>query len=156
MPHRAQLDDVDHAILDLLCEDARRTTTEIAARVNLTPAPVKRRIDRLERLGVITGYTAVLDHSRVAPSLEAYTELRFTGQTDLEEIISAVVDMPEAVEIATIAGDPDALVRFRVDDVTHLQRAVNQLRRTGHVTGTKTLIVLDRWSRDSPREQAGR
>jgi Lrp/AsnC family leucine-responsive transcriptional regulator len=69
------LDDIDHAILGLLRDDARRTVKDIAERVNLSPAPVKRRIDRLERIGVIAGYTLVLDHSKVGPSIEAFTEL---------------------------------------------------------------------------------
>ena len=48
-----KLDDLDQRIIDLLRDDARRTITDIATRVNLSPAPVKRRIDRLEQLGVI-------------------------------------------------------------------------------------------------------
>jgi hypothetical protein len=49
--------------------------------------------------------------------------------------------------VFTIAGDPDALVRIRVDDVEHLKQVVNALRRSGRITGTKTLMVLDRWTR---------
>jgi DNA-binding Lrp family transcriptional regulator len=40
------------------------------------------------------------------------------------------------------AGDPDALVRARARDLDHLKRVVDRIRRTGKVTGTKTLIVL--------------
>jgi len=45
--------------------------------------------------------------------------------------------------------DPDALLRIRVDDVEHLREVVNRLRRSGRVTGTKTLMVLDHWSRQA-------
>lgn len=147
MRERDPVDSVDHEILDLLREDARRTVRDIAARVNLSPAPVKRRIDRLEQLGVITGYTLRVDHAKVGPSLEAYTELRFAGDTDVDHIMAAARDIPEVREVLAIAGDPDALVRVRVDDVEHLQRVVNALRRNTSVTGTKTLIVIGRWSR---------
>jgi DNA-binding Lrp family transcriptional regulator len=155
MPGRVSLDDTDLAILELLRADARRTVADIAGRVNLSPAPVKRRIDRLERLGVIRGYTALLDHRKVGPSLEAFVELRFAGSTDVHDILEAVMRIPEAREAFTMAGDPDALVRLRVDDVAHLQRAVNDLRRSGAVTGTKTLIVLDRRTRAEPPAGAG-
>jgi DNA-binding Lrp family transcriptional regulator len=147
MPGHVQLDDLDEQIIDLLREDGRRTLTDIAARVNLSPAPVKRRIDRLEQLGVITGYTVAVDHALIGPSIEAFTELRFAGDADIDEILSAVEQIPEIHEIFTMAGDPDALLRIRVDDVEHLKTVVNQLRRTGRVTGTKTLMVLDRWAR---------
>ncbi len=147
MASREVVDEVDQAIIDLLREDARRPVSEIAERVNLSPAPVKRRIDRLEGLGVIAGYTVVLDHQKVGPSIEAYTELRFSGDTDVDEILHSAAGLPEVLEVLAIAGDPDALVRMRVEDVDHLQKVVNDLRRSGKVTGTKTLIVLGRWLR---------
>jgi len=142
-----QLDETDRRILDLLRDDARRTIADIAAHVNLSPAPVKRRIDRLQETGVIAGYTVVLDHALIGPSIDAFTELRFAGDADIDEILAAVEQIPEIREVFTMAGDPDALLRIRVDDVEHLKTVVNRLRRTGRVTGTKTLMVLDRWAR---------
>lgn len=147
MATHARPDDIDRRILDLLHEDARRTIADIAERVSLSTAPVKRRIDRLERSGVISGYTVVLDHAKIGPSIDAFTELRYDGAADADEIATALTAMPEVREVFTTAGDPDALVRIRVDDVAHLKRVVNRLRRSDHVTGTKTLMVLDRWSR---------
>ena len=147
MPTNVKLDDLDQRIIDLLRDDARRTITDIATRVNLSPAPVKRRIDRLEQLGVITGYTVTVDQALIGPSIDAFTELRFAGDADIDEILAAVEEIPEIREVFTMAGDPDALLRIRVDDVEHLKAVVNRLRRTGRVTGTKTLMVLDRWAR---------
>ena len=142
-----KLDEIDERIIALLREDARRTITDVAARVNLSSAPVKRRIDRLERLGVITGYTVAVNHAVIGPTIEAFTELRFAGNADIDEILGEVEQIPEIHEVFTMAGDPDALLRIRVTDVEHLKAVVNRLRRTGRVTGTKTLMVLDRWSR---------
>jgi len=142
-----QLDETDRRILELLGEDARRTIADIASHVNLSPAPVKRRIDRLQHLGVISGYTVVVDHALIGPSIEAFTELRFAGDADIDEILTSVEKIPEIAEVFTMAGDPDALLRIRVDDVEHLKVVFNRLRRTGRVTGTKTLMVLDRWAR---------
>jgi Lrp/AsnC family transcriptional regulator, leucine-responsive regulatory protein len=142
------LDEIDHQILELLREDGRRTVADIAERVNLSAAPVKRRIDRLQRLGVISGYTVLVDHAKIGPTIEAFTELRFTGDGDIDVIVGAIAQMPEVREVFTIAGDPDALVRIRVDDVEHLKQVVNALRRSGQITGTKTLMVLDRWARN--------
>jgi Lrp/AsnC family leucine-responsive transcriptional regulator len=147
MSANVKLDELDQQIIDLLSEDARRTITDIAAHVNLSAAPVKRRIDRLEQLGVITGYTVSVDHTLIGPSIEAFTELRLAGDADVDEILASLKDLPEIREVFTMAGDPDALLRIRVNDVEHLGAVVNRLRRTGRVTGTKTLMVLDRWTR---------
>lgn len=46
------------------------------------------------------------------------------------------------IEVFTIGGDPDALVRIRVDSVQHLEQVINNLRKSGLVIGTKTLMVL--------------
>ncbi|MEP6811857.1 MAG: Lrp/AsnC family transcriptional regulator [Actinomycetota bacterium] len=145
------IDDVDHAILELLRENARRTVADIATRVNLSAAPVKRRIERLERLGVIVGDTLQVDHEKLEGSVEAFTELRFTGNTDVAVIIAIASEIPEVQEVFTTAGDPDALVRIRVRDVPHLKNVVNRLRTAQPITGTKTLMVLDRWTRADGR-----
>lgn len=141
---RTVLDDVDRRILDLLLEDGRRSASEIGRRVSLSPAAAKRRIDRLEQRGVITGYRAVVDYESLGHTIEAFTELRFEGSTRVDEIDAAFAGLPEVVETFTMAGDPDALVRLRVADLDHLRSVIDLLRRGGRVTGTKTLIVLGR------------
>ncbi|WP_040600311.1 Lrp/AsnC family transcriptional regulator [Patulibacter medicamentivorans] len=142
-----QLDDVDRELLAALERNSRRRLADLGEQVGLSAPAVKRRIDRLERLGVITGYTAVIDHEKLGWALEAFTELRMIGNTRLEDIEAAARDLPEVQQVFTTAGDPDALVRLRVQDMAHLRRAIDQLRRSGQVTGTKTLMVLSTWSR---------
>lgn len=158
MTDPAALDDTDRQIIDLLREDARRTIADIAKAVSLSPAPVKRRIDRLEQLGVIAGYTVVLNQARLGPTVDAFVEVRMLGNASLDEITGAITDIPEVREVFTVAGDPDALVRIRLESVAHLKQVVNALRLSGRVTGTKTLMVLDHWSRarsgESPRRPA--
>jgi len=139
---RADLDDLDEQIVELLVQDGRRSASEVGRRIGLSPAAAKRRIDRLEQIGVIVGYRAVLDHSKLGSQIEAFTELRFAGATQVDDIENAVSGLSEVVEAFTTAGDPDALVRIRVADLDHLKRVVDRIRRSGKVTGTKTLIVL--------------
>ncbi len=121
--------------------------------MNLSPAPVKRRVDRLEQLGVITGYTVTLDHTKLGAEIEAFTEVTFASDADVDDVVEAMARRPEVREVFTTAGDPDALVRIRVDDVAHLKQVVNQLRRSPSVTGTKSLIVLGRWGRANSARQ---
>jgi Lrp/AsnC family transcriptional regulator, leucine-responsive regulatory protein len=147
MTGAAILDDIDRKIIGLLRADARRTVRDIAARVGLTVAPVKRRIDRMEATGVVEGYTIRVNQARLGSELEAVVELRVVGDMELETILSFSSKIPEVQEVLTIAGDPDALVRVRAQNIHDLQRVVNLLRTGGRVTGTKTLVVLGSWSR---------
>jgi Lrp/AsnC family leucine-responsive transcriptional regulator len=137
-----ELDETDREIIGLLREDARRTFADLAERVSLSSPAVKRRVDRLEREGAITGYTALVDHALLGRPLQAFTELRFAGNLPVDQIAGIADGIPEVQTIFTTAGDPDALAWIRVRDVDDLKRVIDLLRRSGRVTGTKTLMVL--------------
>ncbi len=141
------MDSIDEKILTVLRSDARTSLTDIAAQVGLSPAPVKRRIERLEQTGVIEGYTAIINYTRTGTQIEAFTEVRLPGSTDVNELWEELQRTPEVEQMFMVAGDSDALIRIRVGDVEHLQRVVNDLRRKGSVVGTKTLMVLTSWQR---------
>lgn len=142
MSPEVDLDGIDREIVDLLLRDGRRSLAELGKVIGLSAPAVKRRLDRLEAEGVITGYTAKVDHAKLGRTIEAFTELRFAGKTKVADIAGIASDLPEVEAVHTIAGDPDALVHMRVRDVADLTRVIDLLRRTGKVTGTKTLIVL--------------
>jgi DNA-binding Lrp family transcriptional regulator len=152
MPDSPELDGTDREILALLRQDARRTLADVGERVSLSAPAVKRRIDRLEAAGVISGYTVIVDESKLGLPLEAFTELRFAGSAGIEEIASTISGIPEVEAFYLIAGDPDALLRVRVRDVEHLQRVIDQLRRSRRVTHTKTLMVLGGFSGPEARD----
>jgi Lrp/AsnC family transcriptional regulator, leucine-responsive regulatory protein len=136
------LDATDLRILELLHLDARRTYGDVGAKVGLSAPAVKRRVDKLERSGVILGYTTRLDHAKLGHSLEALVELRFAGSTRVDDIEGIAANAPEIRAVYTVAGDPDAVVRVRVRDVQGLKTVIDGLRSSGKVTGTKTMIVL--------------
>jgi Lrp/AsnC family transcriptional regulator, leucine-responsive regulatory protein len=138
----SDLDAIDRRILDLLAENARRTLGDIGERVGLSAPAVKRRIDRLEGAGVILGYTTRVDHAKLGRPLEAFTEVRFSGDARVDAIAAIADEIAEVQAVFTIAGDPDALAWIRVSDVHELKRVIDRLRNSGDVIGTKTLIVL--------------
>jgi Lrp/AsnC family transcriptional regulator, leucine-responsive regulatory protein len=136
------IDDTDRRIIDLLEQNARRTFGDIGSIVGLSAPAVKRRLDRLEDAGVVIGYTTRIDQAKLGRPLQAFIELRFAGSTGVDAIAGIAKGIPEMQEMFTIAGDPDALVWVRVRDVGDLKRVIDLLRKTGPVTGTKTLMVL--------------
>jgi Lrp/AsnC family transcriptional regulator, leucine-responsive regulatory protein len=141
------MDDLDHRLLELLQEDGRRTYSDMAGVVGLSVAAVKRRVDRMQEDGVITGFTVQVDHRRLGWGVEAFTELRYAGTTGIKDIVATATTVPEVQAVYTIAGDPDALVHVRVRDVPHLQQVIDRLRNAGPIAGTKTLLVLGAWNR---------
>ena len=151
----ATLDATDHQIVEVLLADARRSASEVGRLVGLSPPAAKRRIERLEEIGLIRGYTVVLDHRVAGDQIEAFIELRFAPGTQVDAIDAAVTDLPEVVESFTLAGDPDAFARVRVRDLDHLKNVVDQIRRGRRggprVLTTRTVIVLGRTQSDPRR-----
>jgi len=148
-----ELDDIDRRLTELLEQDARQRLADLGAQVNLSVSAVKRRVDRLEAAGVITGYRAVVDHAKLGRQLEAFAELTFAGDTKVADISGVAEGLPEVQAVFTTAGDPDALVWIRVKDVDDLTRVIDLLRRSGRVTSTKTLMVLKTWTAGQARTQ---
>lgn len=136
------LDPVDLEILGLLQEDARRTVADIAEHVALSATAVKRRIDRLEAAEVIVGYSARVDYTKLGWGLEAFTELRFTGETRPDEMDRMAAELPEVEAVYTTAGNHDVLALVRATDVDHLRRVIDRLRATRQVISTRTHVVL--------------
>ena len=136
------VDETDRMIIGELIKDGRATLAEIGSQIGLSPAAVKRRIDRLEVQQVISGYTAVIDQSKLGLSLEAFVELEFVGTASVSVIESFIDAVSEIQAVFTIAGDPDALAWIRARDVAELTQIIDKIRRTGIVTSTKTRIVL--------------
>ncbi len=143
-----KLDATDHKILDVLVRDARCSASEVGRLVGLSPPAAKRRIERLEEAGVIRGYTVSLDLHQLGEQIDAFIELRFAPGTQVAEVDSAVIELPEVIASYTLAGDPDALAHVRVRDLEHLKGVVDRIRRGRRggpkVLTTRTVIVLGR------------
>ena len=147
MTGRVPVDEIELALWALLRGDARRSVADLARAVNLSPAPVSRRIARLEQRGVIAGYTAIVDEGKLGRGVEAFAEVRVRGDLDVAAVLELAESMPEAQEAFTVAGDPDALVRLVVADAEQLRKAINVLRHSDGVLSTRTLLVIGSWRR---------
>jgi len=97
---------------------------------------------RLERRGVITGYSARVDYSKLGFGIEAITEVRFAGKTRPQVMDETTTQLPEVVAVFTTSGNYDALVWIRVQDVAHLRELTDTLRVSPGHTDTRTPIVL--------------
>lgn len=136
-------DPLDLDILALLQDDGRRSVVDIAKRVSLSPTAVKRRIQQLEKTGVIAGYSARVDYDKLGWSLDAFVELRFTGTTSGDEMDALAASLPEARAVYTTAGPQDVLVLVTATGVEHLREVINRLRRTPGIIGTRTHVILE-------------
>jgi Lrp/AsnC family transcriptional regulator, leucine-responsive regulatory protein len=98
----------------------------------------------MEDVGAIVGYTTVCKHSLVEDTLEAYIELDFGVETNVQAFLEREVKKPQVREASTLAGHPDAILRLRVKSLEELQQIVIEMRKSKEITSSKTLIAFDR------------
>jgi DNA-binding Lrp family transcriptional regulator len=139
---QVRLDPIDHAIVALLVEDARRSFAEIGDRVGLSASAVKRRVDRLCTAGAITGFTARLDPAALGWTVEGYVELYCGHSTPPAAIRAAVAPFPEVVEASTVSGDADAVLRVLARDMRHFEQVLEQIGAQAFVARTRSVLVL--------------
>jgi Lrp/AsnC family leucine-responsive transcriptional regulator len=145
-----ELDAIDRRILQALQVDGRITYDQLAERVSLSPSAVLRRVRRLEELGVIAGYVALLQAKRIGLELTAYINVRMEKQSNsarrspMDVFRAAVQTWPEVVECVSLTGEMDYLLRVVVADMAHYSRFVmDTLLRHPSVQDCKTSFVLD-------------
>ena len=113
------MDEMDINILRLLQTDSSLTVTQIAKQVGLSASPCWKRINRLEREGIIKYQAAVLDGQKLGVSLTVFMSIR-TGEHSgqwLEGFAKFVKDMPEVQEFHRMAGEVDYLLKIVVPDM---------------------------------------
>ena len=110
------MDRTDLRILAILQDDASLPVAEVAGRVNLSQTPCWRRIQKLEKQGVIARRVALLDPEAVGLGLSVFVEIEAADHspTWLEAFAATVAAMPEVMEVYRMAGDVDYLLRVAV------------------------------------------
>jgi DNA-binding Lrp family transcriptional regulator len=136
------LDQIDRMILALLQDNAKLTFAQIGADVGLSSTAVKRRVDRLQRDGVIAGYGARVDPRALGEGIEALIEIYCSDRTAPADVGRSLAGLDQIISAFTVSGEADAVVRVRVDSISSLESFVERLRRDPNVVRTKTLIVL--------------
>lgn len=124
-----KIDDIDRRILGVLQDNASFSLADIAARVNLSPTPCWRRIQRLEREGVIRRRVALLDAVSLNVGVTVFVRLK-TDRHDsewLEQFSSRVGRIPEVVEIYRMSGEDDYLLKVVVPDIAAYDRVYKTL-----------------------------
>ncbi|MFL5867606.1 MAG: Lrp/AsnC family transcriptional regulator [Thermoleophilaceae bacterium] len=136
------MDATDRKIVTLLRENARRSFRDIGNHVHLSAPAVKRRVDRLERDGVLRGYAAVVDPAAFGWHTEAFVDLFCDGRMPGEVIKRVVKKEPAVVSAHTVAGEASAMLHVMAEDTRDLERTLERIRKVDGVDRTVTEVVL--------------
>jgi Lrp/AsnC family leucine-responsive transcriptional regulator len=148
-----EIDKTDRRILGILQSDGRIANVELAERIGLSPASAGERLKRLQREGLIEGYSARLNPHQLGLGLLVFVEVLLDKTTPdvFERFAKAVRSAPEVLECHMVAGGFDYLVKTRVADMTAYRRFLGEvLLALPGVRETRTYAVMEEVKRDAP------
>ncbi|WP_061179663.1 Lrp/AsnC family transcriptional regulator [Caballeronia pedi] len=146
-----KLDRFDIAILKALARDGRMTKSRLAAEIHLSISPAWERVRRLEAAGVIRGYYASLDWTRVVQASRIIVEITLARHTaaDLQRFEDRVRRSPEVTQCDATGGGLDYVMHVVSRDIDHYQRFMDGLLTEGlgierYFTYVVTKVVKER------------
>ncbi|WP_433718779.1 Lrp/AsnC family transcriptional regulator [Microbacterium laevaniformans] len=137
------LDDIDREILAALTADARVPLVAIAARVHLSRNAVKQRMERMERDGVIAGYT-VVPGAAAARGVTALVMVYRSDRMRDDRVIATLRGIPEVVRCDVLSGEYDLLVTLHAATMDRIGQIWEQVAAIPGVANTVTAVSLTR------------
>ena len=138
-------DETDLRILTVLQRQGRISNAELSERIHLSPSACHRRVQRLERAGLIRDYVALLDARRMGRPTTVFVEITLSGQSDevLEAFERAVRQVPDILECHLMAGTADYLLKVVARDTEDFARIHRRhLARLPHVVQMQSSFAL--------------
>ena len=143
---RRELDKIDRHILRILQEEGRISFTELGERVGLSTTPCTERVRRMEREGVILGYSARLNPHTLKAGLLVFVEINLAYKSGdiFEEFRRAVLKLPQVLECHLVSGDFDYLIKARISEMASYRKLLgSSLLTLPHVRESKSYIVME-------------
>ncbi len=122
------LTEQDVKILDLMQRNCDRSSAEVAETLNMSQSPCWRRINRLEKEGVIQKKVAILDRKALSMDLVAFTTINLNqaGRKNMELFENAISKLSEVVECYTMTGSWDYMLKVVVKDIRQYEQFVRK------------------------------
>ncbi len=140
MSSTAKLDQISWHILETLQTDARLSFAELGRRVGLSTPAVAERVRKLEDMGVILGYHAMIDPSKVGVSMQVIVRLTIDGgEQVVRRLMKEVQEMREIVQCYRVTGSDSFIIKADVMSIKHLDRLIEQLYHFGQTSTTTVL-----------------
>jgi Lrp/AsnC family transcriptional regulator len=140
------MDAIDRKLLALLQDDADRPLSELADAVSLTATPCWKRVQRLQRDGVIRKKVVLCEPAKLNLGLTAFVAVRTLQHNEqwLRKFAAAVQAIPEIVEAYRMSGDIDYMLRIVVPDIAGYDAVYRKLIRSVELSDVSSSFAMER------------
>ncbi|NUW32057.1 Lrp/AsnC family transcriptional regulator [Nonomuraea sp. SMC257] len=135
------MEEIDRRIVTLLAKDGRMSFTDLARETGLSVSAVHQRVRRLEKRGVVRGYTAVIDHDAIGLPLTAFVSIKPIDPAAPDDAPDRLAHLTAIEACHSVAGDESYILKVRVASPVALEDLLQQIRAAANVS-TRTTVVL--------------
>lgn len=132
------MDKIDLKLIELLQKNARYPLKHLAEEVFLSTPAVSARIERLEKAGIITGYSVQIDPLKLGYNIKAFINLEMTPKQKTE-FYPFIADCPNVIECNCVTGKYSMLIKVAYRTTVELDIFIGELQKFGN---TETQIVF--------------
>jgi DNA-binding Lrp family transcriptional regulator len=141
MPAQRPLDATDQSLVALLQTNARASTADLARKLGVARTTVVARLARLEREGVIVGYTARLGADVADTGVQAYVGISLSPKA-ARAVLRRLETLPELRQLSTVSGEFDYIALLRAASTARLDAVLDEIGEIDGVSRTTTSVVL--------------
>lgn len=140
------LDKIDFKILKILQENGRITNIQLSMDIGLSPAPTLERVRKLEQIGVIQSYHALVNEESLGLGIKSYLQvsLNFEKADAIKNFKKHVMNIDEIIECHQVAGTSDFLLKIIVSDIKDYEKLMTEkISNIPEISKVQSMMVLN-------------
>jgi Lrp/AsnC family leucine-responsive transcriptional regulator len=144
------VEEIDRQIMALLADDGRMSFTDLAKETGLSVSAVHQRVRRLQKRGVIKGFTAQLDTELIGLPLTAFVSIKPIDPAAPDDAPDRLAHLPAIEACHSVAGEESYILKVRVASPNELENLLQQIRAAANVATRTTVVLSTPWEGRRP------
>jgi Lrp/AsnC family leucine-responsive transcriptional regulator len=144
------VEEIDRQIMALLADDGRMSFTDLAKETGLSVSAVHQRVRRLQKRGVIKGFTALLDNEQIGLPLTAFVSIKPIDPAAPDDAPERLADVAAIEACHSVAGEESYILKVRVGSPNELEDLLQSIRAKANVATRTTVVLSTPWEGRRP------
>jgi Lrp/AsnC family transcriptional regulator, leucine-responsive regulatory protein len=144
------VEEIDRQIMALLADDGRMSFTDLAKETGLSVSAVHQRVRRLQKRGVIKGFTAHLDNEQIGLPLTAFVSIKPIDPAAPDDAPDRLAGVTAIEACHSVAGEESYILKVRVGSPNELEDLLQQIRAKANVATRTTVVLSTPWEGRRP------
>ncbi|MFG2001386.1 Lrp/AsnC family transcriptional regulator [Spirillospora sp. NPDC048911] len=144
------MEEIDRQIMTLLADDGRMSFTDLAKETGLSVSAVHQRVRRLQKRGIVKGFTAQLDHEQIGLPMTAFVSIKPIDPAAPDDAPDRLAHLTAIEACHSVAGEESYILKVRVATPNELEELLQQIRKAANVATRTTVVLSTPWEGRRP------